>query len=41
MFEQPSRPGFVGVKARDGKIQAFHALFLLRILEKHDFAAAP
>jgi hypothetical protein len=29
------------VKACAGKIQAFQALYLLRILEKHDFSTAP
>ncbi len=41
VFEHPSRPGLLGVKACDGKIQAFQALYLLRILEQHDVAAAP
>ena len=40
VFEHPSRPGTLGVKACDGRIQAFQALFLLRILEKHDFTGA-
>ena len=38
VFAHPSLPGTLGVKACDGKIQSFQALYLLRILEKHDFA---
>lgn len=38
VFEHPSLPGTLGVKACNGKIQSFQALYLLRILEKHDFA---
>ncbi len=41
VFEHRSRPGTLGVKACDGRIQAFQALYLLRIMETHDFAAAP
>ena len=35
IFVHPSMPGTVGVKAREGKIQAFQALYLLRVLERH------
>ncbi len=40
VFAHPSLPGILGVKACDGRIQAFQALYLLRILDKHDLAAA-
>ena len=40
IFEHPSRPGVLGVKACDGRIQAFQALFLLRVMEEPDCNAA-
>ena len=40
IFEHPSRPGLLGVRSRDGRIQAFQALFLLRVMETPDSAAA-
>jgi hypothetical protein len=38
VFEHPALPGTLGVKASDGKIQSFQALYLLRILDKHELA---
>lgn len=39
VFVHSSRPGTLAVQARDGRIESFRALYLLRILEKHDPAA--
>ena len=39
VFAHPALPGSIGVQSTDGKIQAFQALYLLRMLEEHDIAA--